>query len=92
MFERIIPVTWRAWFHLCLSRSVVRRALNTALVVGTILIVINHGDAILRGQLDLERLSKMMLTVCVPYLVSTFSSVSAIQHMQVEKHSTGVHR
>lgn len=70
------------WLQLCRSRSVVRRALSTAIVVGTILIVINHGEAILRGQIDLDRLSKMMLTVCVPYLVSTFSSVSAIRQMQ----------
>ncbi|MBI5565038.1 MAG: nitrate/nitrite transporter NrtS [Chloroflexi bacterium] len=70
------------WLQLCRSRSVVRRALASALIVGTILITINHGDAILRGQIDQDRVLKMILTVCVPYLVSTFSSVSTIRQMR----------
>ena len=70
------------WLQLCLSKSVMKRALLSALVVGIILITINHGDAILRGQVDQDRFLKMLLTICVPYLVSTFSSVSTIRQMQ----------
>lgn len=44
----------------------VRRATKVALVVGTILILINHGDALLRGDIDLNRILKMLLTVTVP--------------------------
>lgn len=40
-----------------------------------------HGDAILRGQIDQERSLKMLLPLCVPYLVSIFSSVSTTRHM-----------
>jgi hypothetical protein len=58
---------------------VVRRALGYAVVVGAILIGINHGDAILRGDMDLVRLLKMGLTVIVPYTVSTLSSVQAMR-------------
>jgi hypothetical protein len=58
--------------------SVVRRALGYAVVVGTVLIVINHGDAILAGHLDGPRVLKMALTVLVPYCVSTASSVGAM--------------
>jgi hypothetical protein len=65
---------------------VVKRALVSALVVGIILITINHGDAILRGQVDQDRVMKMLLTMCVPYLVSTFSSVSTIRQMQKQSH------
>jgi len=36
-----------------------------------------HGDAILAGDVSQGRLVKMGLTVMVPYLVSTFSSVGA---------------
>ena len=37
---------------LATSRPVVRRALGYGLVVGAILICINHGDALLRGEVD----------------------------------------
>ncbi len=56
---------------------VVRRALAFAVVVGAVLIGINHGDAILAGDVDATRLFKMGLTVVVPYVVSTWSSVLA---------------
>ena len=69
----------RAWFELALSRAVVHRALGYGVVVGAILISINHGDAILRGDLEPVRLFKMGLTVMVPYTVSTLSSVQAIR-------------
>ena len=70
------------WISLALQPAIVRRALIYAVVVGAILITINHGDAILRGDVPAGRLLKMGLTVLVPYLVSTFSSVGAIRQMQ----------
>jgi len=45
---------------------------------GAVLIAINHGDALLRGELDPLRLVRMGLTVIVPYCVSTASSVQAL--------------
>ena len=50
-----------------------------ALVVGTALVAINHGDAILRGDVSPGRALRIVLTVLVPYCVSTYSSVSAIR-------------
>lgn len=67
------------WFRLACEPSVVRRALGYAVVVGAILIAINHGDAILAGHVDGSSLLKMGLTVIVPYLVSTASSVGAMR-------------
>lgn len=67
------------FFEVALSRPVVRRALIYLVVVGTVLISINHGDAILRGDIDGTRALKMMLTPLVPYVVSTLSSVSALR-------------
>jgi NAD/NADP transhydrogenase alpha subunit len=58
--------------------AVVRRALGYAVVVGALLIVINHGDAIVAGRVDAARVIKMVLTLLVPYCVSTASSVGAI--------------
>ncbi len=68
----------REWFRLFNSWPVVRRALKYAAVVGAVLIAINHGDAILRGDLDAVRIVKMGLTVLVPYVVSALSSVGAM--------------
>ena len=67
------------WLETATSGPVVRRALFYAVVVGAVLITINHGDAILRGELDRVRLLKMTLTVFVPYTVSTLSSVQAMR-------------
>jgi hypothetical protein len=67
------------------SDPVVRRALLYLVVVGSVLIAINHGDAILRGEIDGVRWLKMLLTPVVPYVVSTLSSVSAIRANLLEQ-------
>lgn len=66
------------WLELAVSASVVRRGLKFAVVVGTILVAINHGDALLAGEIDGNRMARIGLTVMVPYLVSTISSVAAL--------------
>lgn len=68
-----------SWIRLALMRPTVMRACAYAVVVGAILITINHGDAILRGEITPARIIKMLLTVCVPYAVSTLSSVGALR-------------
>lgn len=72
------------WLRLATSAPVRRRALRYTLVVGAILITINHGDAILHGDLPWNRLLRMGLTLMVPYLVSTFSSVGTVLQMRRE--------
>lgn len=59
--------------------DVVKRAMGYAVVVGGILIAINHGDALLQGDIGRVRIFKMALTVLVPYTVSTLSSVGAMK-------------
>ena len=68
------------FFAVALQPMVVRRALGYALVVGTILVAINHGDALMAGEASRAMLLKIGLTVCVPYCVSTASSVGAIRN------------
>ena len=70
---------------LCFTRPIMKRAVITALLVGAILIAINHGDAILRGQMNADRWLKDALTVLVPYLVSTVSSASTLMSVRQEK-------
>ncbi len=64
---------------LACSWPVVRRALGFACVVGAVLVAINHGDELLAGQVDADRGLKIGLTVLVPYVVSTLSSVMALR-------------
>jgi hypothetical protein len=71
------------WLSLARSPRIVHRALKYAIGVGSVLIVINHGDALLGGDVSLVRVLRMILTVIVPYCVSTASSVSSIlEHKQ----------
>lgn len=67
------------WLKLAADSKVVIRALKMASIVGCVLAVINHGDAIYHGQMTGDRVFKIVLTFCVPYLVSTISSVAAMR-------------
>lgn len=51
-----------------------KKAAQTALVVGTILTLINHGDLILAGKSP--PLLKVLLTYCVPYCVATWGALT----------------
>jgi len=78
--------TCRTWFQLARSPTVIRRGIGYAVVVGAILIAINHGQALLDGAFTVSRAWRMGLTVVVPYVVSTLSSVGA---MRCERIATG---
>jgi len=75
----------RSWLRISCERQVVVRSMKYAFIVGPILIAINEGDMILAGNVTNIMVAKMLLTVCVPYLVSTFSSVGAICSVQKEQ-------
>ena len=51
-----------------------KKAIYTALVVGTILTAINHGDVILSGSVPPPW--KVILTYCVPYCVTTWGAIT----------------
>jgi hypothetical protein len=64
--------------HCAVSGGVPRRSLVVALIVGTVLNLINQGDAMLSGMpIDL---TKLLLTYLVPYFVSTYGAVSYRLH------------
>ena len=60
--------------------DIVSRSFRVSLIVGTILVGINHGDAIIDGRVGLNELLKIFLTYLVPYCVSTYSSVVIINN------------
>ena len=64
------------------NKCVVQRAVVMAIVVGTILILINHGRCLIAGSFNTECLLTSLATVIVPYCVSTVSSVLACQSHQ----------
>jgi hypothetical protein len=68
-----------AWLVIAAEPAVVRRALLTSAVVGTVLTLANHGSAILGRGLETETLWPILLTFLTPYLVATISSATAIR-------------
>jgi hypothetical protein len=60
-------VYWPVW----------RRAIAVALVVGTILMLINQADVLLTSQASALVVAKMVLTYLVPFSVSTYSALAA---------------
>jgi hypothetical protein len=45
-------------------------AIKVALFVGTILFIINHGNALIQGEMTKQRLISGILTYIVPYAVN----------------------
>jgi hypothetical protein len=67
-------VGWRRLLVHCCSDGVPKRSLIVAAIVGTILNLINQGDAIV-GDAPVN-VTKLLLTFAVPYCVATYGAVS----------------
>jgi hypothetical protein len=65
---------WRRFWQCCIADGIPRRSFAVALVVGTILNLINQGDAILSGAP--LNVIKLLLTYAVPYCVATYGAAS----------------
>ena len=70
----MLSVDWPRLWHYASTEGVPQRSLKVALVVGTLLVLINQGDAIF-GSARLSWL-KLIATYIVPYLVSTYGAVA----------------
>ena len=64
---------WSRVWLCCISDGVPKRSLVVALIVGTILNLINQGDALVAGAR--VNLTKLILTFAVPYAVATYWAV-----------------
>ncbi|MEL7043966.1 MAG: nitrate/nitrite transporter NrtS [Pseudomonadota bacterium] len=67
------------FWSLAMSSRVLPRSLRVAVVVGTLLFIINYGDRLLSGGLLATDALKIGLTYLVPYGVATWSAVSALR-------------
>ncbi len=56
--------------------------IKTALVVGSLLFGINHGLALLRGEMTQERWISVVLSYVMPYLVSVYGQYSYRRKMK----------
>lgn len=63
------------WLAVACQPQIVRRSLKVSLLVGSVLALINHGDAILAGELTAIAAVKILFTYLVPYMVATWSAV-----------------
>ena len=57
---------YAAWTDPCLKPTAIR----VALVVGSILFLLNHGSAVLKGEMSRDRWIAGLTTYLVPYTVS----------------------
>lgn len=74
--EILDPVRWGDAVRLALAWPIAKRSMLVTVVVGSILNLINQGDALFYGS-PIE-LWKIGLTYCVPFCVATFGASCAI--------------
>jgi hypothetical protein len=72
-------VRWKLVCVYAVSEGVPRRSLWVALIMGTILNLINQGDRVVSGRRH-PAVTKIALTYAVPYFVSTCGAVSFRLH------------
>ena len=72
----------KRWIELARRPDIVKRSARVALVVGTLLAIINHGARLLDLAVDAEIALKIGLTYLVPYCVSTWASVQTASREQ----------
>ena len=58
-------------------RPMLRRSAIVAVVVGTILTLLNQGDGLFAGNWNNALYWKIPLTYCVPFLVATYGALTA---------------
>jgi hypothetical protein len=63
-------MTLKDSLRICFRREHLRRTITIALVVGTILTLINQLDVIIKGNADTLTWVKCALNYCVPFVVS----------------------
>ena len=68
-----------SFLSIALSASVISSAIKVAIVVGTLLALINHYDKLATLNFQRSDIFKILLTYLVPYGVSTWSAVKALQ-------------
>ena len=70
---------WSRFLHTIIAYSLERdtivRSLKAALVIGTILGLINHGQALVSGHFTRSELGPLLITYLIPFCVTTYGQV-----------------
>ena len=74
----------RIWMQKATPPDVVGRGLMFALIIGTVITAINQGDMLASGAITPGILLKILLNYCVPYFVSTYADLKALDCQQLE--------
>jgi hypothetical protein len=65
------------WLKTASTKSIQLTGFKMALIVGTILNLINQGNVLLSGSWQDLSWGKLLLTYCVPYCVAVFAGTRA---------------
>ncbi len=69
------PAPWREQLAVALSRPVVRKAIIAAILVGSLLILINQGDLWWSGQITGRVIIKSLITPLIPFCVTMLGAI-----------------
>jgi Mg/Co/Ni transporter MgtE len=69
--------------HLLLSGATARTCLPVALVVGTVLSLVNQADVVLQGMGDVVVGLKVMANYAIPFLTSSTGALLAVRERPV---------
>ena len=56
---------------------ILKRSLRVAVIVGTVLTLLNQGDLLITGQIHYSHMWKIPLTYCVPFAVATYGALAS---------------
>ena len=56
---------------------ILKRSFYVAMIVGTILTLLNQGDTVIMGRFDGSLMWKIPLTYCVPFVVATYGALAS---------------
>lgn len=74
---------FKLYCNIVVSKSVVKRALSVALVVGSALNLINQGEVLIAFDFANLNVVKFLLTYMVPYSVTTYTAVALKLEFQI---------
>ncbi len=75
----------KLFFKHAFDKVTVKRSIMVGLVVGTILMLINHYDALISWSLTRTNIFQILLTYFVPYAVSTYGSAMQARYIELKK-------
>jgi len=69
------PASWRARLAVVLSGPVVRKSIMAAILVGSLLILLNQGDLLFSGQITGRVIIKSLITPLIPFCVTLLGAL-----------------